>query len=373
MELVQNTTIAILLICMLLSFSKRRRYAHIDTYSDPYSDPYSYSLFLIVVFVVVLIFVEGLRHGYEDTANYKGTYNKSIDGDLETLLRSSKEPGFVLIQWLLKRLSSEPQFFILVVAAFLNTADVWFIKKYSTDLSFSLYLYFLLAFLANMNGIRQLTAATFMMLAFRWVVEKKYVRYVLLVALLSTIHRSILVVIPLILVFGGRRWNIFAILFLLFCLFSAVVPGPINALIGALAEDDYAGYITGYTANASIINVFIEAVPLILGLFYHVNNMGGNKNNSRAIDILINMQIVRFGFMLLATGMAQYARIGMYMKNVTALLVPFLIDRVFGGKDKQIVKLAAIGLYFIVFVVQNRLLNARGSFDVLYLDFSMFS
>lgn len=367
MALVHRTTFTIIVICLLMAATRR-----VKIYNGGFvgKDPYEYSIFLTIVFAGVLIFVEGFRHGYMDTGNYKGIYQYLSD-DLGDVL-SSSQPGFDFLQWLLRKISTKPQFFLLVVAAFINIADLIFIKRNTNDFPFSIFLYFVLSFIGNMNGIRQITAATFLMLAFPWVEEKKYFRYIVWVVILSTIHRSILVVIPLLFIFGGKRWNIGVVGFVLFCVFSAVVPGPINAIIGNLVSYDYSHYLTAYTRGANIFNVFVEAVPLVLGLLYHRSNIDRIGEN-RTIDVLINMQAIRFGFVVLATGMAQYARIGMYMKNVTAIIIPFLINNVFIGSGKKYIKVTAIILYLLMFIVENAMLNAKGAFDVLYLDFSIFN
>lgn len=367
MNLVLWTTILILFICVALYNS--RRVKRTPLVAD--EERFTYSNVYIIAFTTVLAFVEAFRYGYEDTLNYKGIY-ADLSDNLPSLLKESDAPGFVLIQWLLRKISTHPQFIIIVVAIFITIVDVKFIKKYSTNFVFSLYLYFLFSFLSNMNGIRQIVAACCLTLAFQWVRDKKFVRYILYIILLSTIHKSILILIPLLFVFGGKRWNIRLVIFEFFCAFSAVSPGLINYLIGALVEDDYAHYITTYNASANIFHVLIEAVPLIMGIIYHRQNKN-SVNSNRTMDVLINMQAVNFGFMVLATTMAQYARVGMYMRHSTALITPFLIKNVFNKQDAKTLTVLATVLYFAVYVADIVISNMYGRLDVLYLDFSIFS
>lgn len=201
--------------------------------------------------------------------------------------------------------------------------------------------------------------------------ERKYVWYLAVVLLLSTIHRTILVIAPLSFLFMGKRWNKGIIVFLLFCVFSVVVPGPINALVGAVASDDYSHYLYSYNTGANVLHVVVDAVPLIMGLVYHLNHKKSIGEN-RTIDVLINMQAISFGFMVLATSMAQYARIGMYFRHSTVLLVPFLTSQVFRGKNRVVVNLSAITFYLVMFVLENALQARAGGFDSFYLDFSIF-
>lgn len=374
MSLVLKTTGIIAFICLLMLLTRKQKVFSYQSIEEHGYDPYDYVLFLLIAFAGVLIIVEGFRFGFEDTGNYKGIYSSNIPANLSEIfnasLSSSLEPGFIFIQWCLRKISTEPQFFILFCAVVIVVSDVYFIRKHAINLPFSLLLYFLFSFIGSMNGLRQTLAVVLLMWGFRWVVEKKYIKYIVLILLASTIHRTALVVIPLLFIMGGKRWNKGLIVFVLFCFFSVVFPGPINFLIGRFAGEEYSHYLVSYLTGANILHVFIDGVPLVLGIIYHVKNRDTIGNN-RPMDILINMQAISFGFMVLATSMAQYARIGMFMRNSTALVVPFLIENVFDGENKKVIKVTAIVLYFIVFITDAVILNNDGALKYLYLDFSM--
>jgi len=365
MKLIVLTTIIALFFCLTL-FATRRRKAHFS-YSG--EDENSYNKFVLIAFALTLIIVEGFRFGYQDTFNYKGIY-ADLSDRLTDSLNIDIEPGYVYLMWLLRKINKHPQFIILVSSVFIVFADFRFLSKYSYNLAFSLYLYFVSSFISNMNGIRQLIAASIISFAFPFAVEKKTIRYILVVLLSSTIHKSAIIMIPLYFVFSGRRWNTLLGGLVGFCAFSAVFPGLINSLIGRFFADSYTGYLNNYV-GANIINVFIAAVPFSLGLYYHFKNKGDIGKN-RPMDVLINMQAISFAFMVLATTMAQYARIGMYMRHATVISLPFVIDKVFEGANRQVIKILAVLLYFALFATEIILSNSRGYFRFLYLDFSIF-
>lgn len=366
MNLVIQTTVLVTLLCLALQST--RKYNQFCAEYNEYGDPYTYSNFCILLLLMVLIVNEGFRHGYQDTVNYVGGYRDFSD-DLSILLAGVEAKGFALFQWCLRKICAKPQFIIIVMAVIINVSDLHYIKKYAFSIPFSIYLWFLDSFISNMNGLRQILAAVILMLAFPLIVKKEYIKYIAVILLLSTIHKSILIVIPLAFLYSGKRWNVGIVLFELFCVVSVFSPGVINRLIGQLASDKYANYITNYTASANIMNALVMAVPLILGIIYHVNN---KDSGDRVVDVLINMHAISFGFMMLATTMAQYARIGMYMRNASALITPFLISKVFGSSAKMVSSIAVV-LYTIVFWVQIIGLKNWGALEVLYLDFSFFS
>ncbi len=368
MVLVNVTTAILIGICLILELTKEKC---TNTTGPLYKDNDIYKKSFIVLFALVLIFVEGFRFEYQDTGVYKGVFSTDITTNLFYNFSNTKEYGFVFFEWLIKIINDNSQFFILVISIFITVSDVYFIEKYAFDLPFSLVLYFFLSFISNINGIRQICAAVIMMLAFPYLVEKKYVRYFLFILLASTFHRSILVVIPLTFLITKKCWNNWLIFFVAFCAFSVVVPGPMNFIIGIFVTEDYSHYTTAYTATANFLHVLIDGVPLVLGIIYN-NQHKDDPQRDRTIDLFINMQAIKFSFMLLALNMAQYARIGMYMRNSTAIIAPFLIAKVFDKKENRMVQLIAIILYFIVFFVENNILNGKGYFDLLYLNFDIF-
>ena len=360
MTTVVITTIIITVLCVFLQILKRNRKTPISNYADQSR----YSRIIIFFVMATLIVVIGFRYSYADTRNYKMGYN-AIPENIDELFAMSKSPGFDLIQWLLRLISTDPQFICIAMAVIFTVIDVWFIRKHSYDFPLSLFMYFLLYFASNMNGLRQGLAAVFMLPGFVWACRKRRARYIALALLLSTIHKSVLITIPLMFLFSGKRLNTGLVIFAAFCCLSAFFPDPINFLIGNLVSDDYAHYIYNYAAQANILHVLVEAVPLALGIIYH---LGGTRTvvENRALDVLINMQVIRFSFMVLATRMAQYARIGMYMRHVPLLLVPMIIPYVFKGKSAYYVKLIAAVLYLTEFLLEMYISMNGGR---LVLDF----
>ena len=368
MTLIIQTTVAVYIICAAMYVTRRQR----PEVPNIYNDSYQYYRIFYVIFALTLIIPQAFRYGYEDTNNYKGIFHSLPDNLNEAFEMFPDYKGWIFVQWCLRHISTNGQFLIIVCAIIFTICDMYFIKKYSKDTGLSLYMYFMLSFLSNCNGTRQAFAAVILMMAFPWIVNKKYVRYILLILILSTVHSSILYIIPLVFLFGGKRWNWGLVAFVVACVVFAVFPGPLNAIIGDVVDEDYSHYLEAYTRGANVMHVFIDGVPLVLGIIYHVKNRD-NVGENRVIDVLINMQIIKFGFMVLATGMAQYARIGMYVRNCTVLIVPFLINQVFGEKYRRGIKYAAIVLYFLLYAYDIYTLNASSRFDRFYLDFSILS
>ena len=379
MTLLVCTTAIYMIAVLLMVFTRRKVYSDSYISENPirfiYEDPYKYWKIFYIIMIVLLIISEGFRYAFQDTPNYKGIYAEVPD-DINLIKSTQSEwVGWGYVMWALRHINTHEQTIIIFCAVVFTICDFYFINKYSCDKPFALYLYFLMYFLSNCNGLRQGFASVMLMMAFPLLVKKKYILYIIVILLLSTVHQSILFMIPLAFLFGGKRMNIGLWVFLTFCIIFAIFPRPINALIGNYVIDRYASYIGSYETGANFLHVIVDAVPVVLVIIYH-NQHKDDVGQNRAMDILMNMQVIKLGFMILATGMAQYARIGMYVRCSRVIAIPYLVNHVFGGKYSRPIKFIAGLLYFLVFVAECYSVSQGGSlgnFDVFYLDFSIFN
>ena len=65
------------------------------------------------------------------------------------------------------------------------------------------------------NGMRQFVAVTITIACFPWIIEKKYIRAVIVILIASLFHQSALLVIPFVFIVQGKAWNKKTILFIL--------------------------------------------------------------------------------------------------------------------------------------------------------------
>ena len=107
----------------------------------------------LVFFVAVLVIVSTLRHGFIDTYAYKIMY-RSSRGDLEYVNSApwGVEAGWLYLLYLLNYLSASPKLMLFLVALSVNFAYAWMSKKYSSDVIFSLFVYFCIGYMTRTTG-----------------------------------------------------------------------------------------------------------------------------------------------------------------------------------------------------------------------------
>ncbi len=147
---------------------------------------------------LALFGVSGLRHsvGY-DYNLYANTYLNFIKWDMETIAAYRNEKGFVIPLKYFSALVQDYRPFLIIIAFIISTGVVLYIYLYSEKpyISVSAFLFFGL-FFNSMNFMRQMIAAVIVAFAIKYVKEKCFIRFLIIVLFASTIHISALVMIP---------------------------------------------------------------------------------------------------------------------------------------------------------------------------------
>lgn len=168
----------------LLSFSFRRRR---DTNIE--------GLFFLIV-SLFLSFVAALRDGVgADYANYL-YYFEAVNSNYE--LADALEPGYLF----LNKIVSQIGLGFPVVALFSSLIMLFslyiFLKKMGVNVLFGLAIYIGFWFFGfHFNIVRHGLSASIVLVSFCYIVERKFIKYLLCVALASLFHKVALVFIPL--------------------------------------------------------------------------------------------------------------------------------------------------------------------------------
>jgi len=367
MELITTTATIVFILLVVMELSKK-----------PLSEPnpltgckWKYSSLLFWCVAVVLTFVACFRLGFVDTEIYKGIYElvgtdmSAIDGEgLEKM-----ERPFLIFMVMLNHISPDPQFLVIVTSIITLGSELYVIKKYSYNLPMSLFLFFTVSYMGQLNGIRQVMVGALLQLAIIWLIERKPVRYIILVVLLSNFHTSALVMIPLYFVMCGKRMNWSVLLFIAAIFVCFLAPNLAYTVMGQLLEDSvYADYLDN-EARMGVMRLIVALCPLILTVIMSLRTPRTDAKSERLLDVLINTHIVNVGFVALGTTMVYFARISMYVGYALTLLLPRTIEELFDKKSQRIMYFLVILLYGMFFLYQIHTYNTQGYFYDFMLIF----
>ena len=186
---------------------------------------------------------------------YYGGLTNTTDMSLARILwLDNMELGYRTLNYLVHRITDNYQIFLSIVSCFSYFVVIRFIKRYSSNVSLSCVLFFLMFYGTYMNLFRQVLAMSIVLLAYDWLNREKYIRFGIAVIFIAVLfHRTAIVALLLIpmAIFKGRKL-LFSIAGVIAV--ALVVLGRIPVIASLL------GISTHYTSQTSGIGILFSAL-----------------------------------------------------------------------------------------------------------------
>lgn len=305
--------------------------------------------FLVFGAMITLVAISGLRSNIGDTFNYKNIY---IDNDFTwDYVFSEKDYGFGILQMILKNnISEDPQIMIFTAALITNVLIVIVFYQYSRMIEISLYVYITGGlFLVSMNGIRQVLAAAIAFTAIRYLINRNWVKYTIIVLIASTFHQSALVLIPIYFLVRFRAWSKSTVLIILLAVLAVLAFDQFTSLLfKALEDTQYSDYEQFDEGGSNILRTIVASAPLIIAYFGRKKL----KGIFPASDYIINMAILGLIFMLISTQSWIFARISIYFELYNLILISWIV-KLFSEKEGRILYFGIVICYLIYFYYEH--------------------
>ena len=343
-------------------FGSKYRFVHKETICG--KEEYRYNvIFAIIVFLPVILWA-GFRGGagYVDTNAYINMYSTiptSVDGLIGYLKVQPDDFGFTILMSIIKVVfGSNYTPFLLIIAIVEGGAVISLYRKFSSHYLTSVFLFIVSTeyFSWMFNGIRQFLAVSIIMLAFPFLLEKKYIKYFLLIGLAATIHMTAIIMIPLALVVTGKPWNVKTLFMIAIGIFALMMTSMFTDLLSVATQNtQYSGVIDSWNETGddgtNPIRVLVYAVPTIFA-FFGRKNLESLKNP--VVNICVNFSIVSTVMWLISmvTSGIYMGRLPIYASVYNYILLPYEIDALFSGKVKSIVFVTMIGMYLFYYYYQ---------------------
>lgn len=142
-----------------------------------------------------------------------------------------------------------------------------------------------------------------------------------------------------------------SIVFFFFAMNFEVLFPSVGMVLEKTQYAGYVDYINNSGVGSNIIRLLIASIPVLIAFYgRHVIEFEGNK----FIKICVNMSVVNMCIYMIATvssGMA-VGRAAAYFEMYNLILLPWLINHVFSGPTRKIVRLSCFALYIVYFWYQ---------------------
>lgn len=320
------------------------------------------SVFIAILTLALPVILIGLRTKFVDTTAYINWFNELEPGfeNLSKVFENDKGPLWVLYEWIIKTFITKDAYCFLFITATIQAAAVLqFCYRHSIDYVYSVLLFFLsMNFTYMMNGIRQFMAICLILFFSKWIFEKKYLKFVIIVIIAFYIHNSAFIWILALLVIYGKPWNKKMLLFSFLILLSVTFLDTFtNFLESGLSGTAYSGYTEQFDADdgQSIFHTLISAVPVVIAFWKRKEIEAQNDDK---LNILINISIFSLMLNVLATFTSGIliGRMPTYFSLFVYILYPLMFEKAFNEYDRMIIKPLCVGgyifyaLYYLVTV-----------------------
>lgn len=315
----------------------------------------------VLIIIIPMIIVAAMRKDtIGDTYAYMVSFRNttaSFSAIPEIFAENGKDKGFSVFNILIKMVVGDHyQIYFGIIAAICLFCVAYVYRKYSCNFAMSMFL-----FLASSdyiqwthNGMRQFIAVCIIFAATDLLLKKRYVPYILIVLLASTIHATALLMVPICFIVQGRGWNIRSVLFTIAVLIAINFSGALSDfIVDFMTDTQYSSEVNQFLATdgTNILRVVVFAVPPILALVFRRYL---NASQYPILDLSVNMSIISMGAYIISavTSGIFVGRIPIYFSLYNYILLPWLVENVFEKRSQKLVYAVIIACYMYFYYYQ---------------------
>lgn len=320
--------------------------------------------------IIVLGFFCGLRTWGNDTVTYRQMYQQMPlwDDYLESNhYNFANGIGFGMLTSLLKTWGFSEQDYLMFYAFATAIPYVLFVRRYSKSMVFGVFLMLTTGFYTfSMAAIKQCMATGICLLSINAAMDKKWIRWLLLVGLASLFHPYAVVylLVPLLMF---KPWSlrtfIYIGVFVATGFYLESLLGTVLDITDMMGADYTAEEFLGEGVN--IFRVLVCFVPLVLAAMYGKELF---RDSSRTDDLMFNMAMVNALIMFVGLfGTANYfARLANYFLPAQIIVLPWILGKAH-HRDKAWLVPACVAGYLAYFYYENGIIRP---FDTGYSQMS---
>lgn len=318
-------------------------------------------LFMAILVFSVIIFFAGMRSSVADTSVYRETFKTyPLLSDANSFLsdRDLKDKGFAFLGILVKTFISDNYTVWFTVVAIISGMSVALVLyKYSCNFAVSAFLFMASCqFTWMFNGMRQFLVASIMFLCTDLILNKKFFIYAVIVCILSTIHQSALILIPVYFIVTGEPWSKRTMLFVGGIILAIIFANTFTNIFNEVVENtNYSGAmetLKDTDDGTNIVRILVESVPTIIAFFYRDKI---NEKLTPIIKLSINMSLMSTGIYVISKVLSSGIMIGrlpIYFSLYNLILLPWLIKTILRGREKDLVYFSMVICYVAFFYYQ---------------------
>lgn len=275
-------------------------------------------LFVGICFIQCFL-ISAYRYGLgSDYSMYAaGFFRMAVEG-FSSMSHEDWEIGFILLNKIIGLFTAQPSVFIAITSMLILIGPAYLIAKYSINPFLSVFLYVnLYLFYLDMNYMRQALAMSVLCFAYGFLKEKKFWRFILIVAIACSFHLTAVYMVPVFVVCLLEINSRSLLLYLFGLFFYYILSDGLLTIVLSKFHTEYSGSV--FIENG--IYFFYALFPLLLALAmvvlsYYI------KDKPRNLDVLIHMTLMMGFWQIVMTKHSLFERFSYYNMLFVVLAVP---------------------------------------------------
>lgn len=300
--------------------------------------------FFAFLCAAILACVAGLRFAVgTDFGSYYWGY-PLWEGQFEERWQKWDEPGLSTLAKLLYPISQDGAFFIFVTATLTIFLFMFTITKHTDDFFFTTMLYIFTCWSGCFNGVRQFLAASILFAGHKLILERKFIKFCIVVFIASSVHITALIMLPMYFLIT-QVLDLKKITFILVAGIAMIYSYDVLfRLLGIMKNSETGGADTNYAQHEiNPLRIVIAFAPIVLYFFllFQKKLFTGKEN------FYMGFVFVRAAVTYGTANSAYLNRAGIYFSIYIAMAMPLLIKK-FPKNQQGLIKAIILILYFIV-------------------------
>lgn len=293
-------------------------------------------MFFVVICFVQLYLISAVRYrvGGDYSMYTAGFFNMVLDtseyGFFQSLSYEDWEIGYIFLNKVIGLFTANYRAFTMIISIFPLIGPAYLIARYSKNAFISVFLYVnLYLFYLDMNFIRQAIAMSILCFAYGFLKNKKFWRFLLVVAIAALFHLTVIYMIPVFLVCLLKVNTRTLLLYLFGLLFYYILSDGVLNIVLAHFHNEYSGSVfieEGVFFYYALFPLLICAAMVFVS--YYVKNLTPEQH------MLIHLTLMMGFWTVVMTKHALFERFSYYTMLFVVLAVPELL-KVFKDQLKE--------------------------------------
>ncbi len=301
------------------------------------------SFWLPLIILTLFAGIRSYRVG-TDTGNYTRNFNSQLNAEYFRF-NEDIEFGYQLLEYALLRVTTHYFWLLVITSLIIVYCYLRVIKKYSVNYWFSVFLFITLGvYTFSFNGLRQGLAMAIFTLAIPYLLEKRFIPYLLICAIASLFHVTALFMIPFYFIVNLRVKPLYKILATF--LGSLLVSGVLVSYISS-TNDRYEGYAKASDEAGGFLTLGFYTAIMILIIFVSYLYKIKDKDFQKLITFYAAGVVFIIPLAMLGTSPSGPQRLLAYFTWTLVLILPMILKRI----NNIYLYMASIVIFLMYFIL----------------------